>query len=307
MEFARLVTRAADNEFMARVGEYLDLEEFARFMTVTVWLSTLDSILGVGQNYYLHLHPETGKFQAIPWDLDHSFGQFHLIGTQDAREQLSIRQPWQGENRFLQRVFQTPDFRRLYLSNMTELNRNHAQPDRIHRQVDQIAASIRPAVEDEDPEKLDRFDRVVAGESVSPAGFGPGRGAFGGFGPGTKPIKGFVTARVQSVADQLTEKSEGQVLAGFGFGGFGRRRGPDLAQGPPGNFSPGTILANAFMRALDEDKDAHLTLPEFQQGFARWFASWNVDQSGRLTDEQLRAGINRDLSPFPAGRQTEPR
>jgi hypothetical protein len=41
-----------------------------------------------------------------------------------------------------------------------------------------------------------------------------------------------------------------------------------------------------------------LTRDEFTQGFAKWFDGWNTDKSGVLTDEQLRAGINQDLSPF---------
>ena len=58
-----------------------DLDEFARFMAVTVWLSTMDSILGMGQNFYVYLDPKTHKFQFMPWDLDHSFGQFGMKGS----------------------------------------------------------------------------------------------------------------------------------------------------------------------------------------------------------------------------------
>jgi spore coat protein CotH len=103
--FCKLVTKADDAEFAARLGEYLDLDEFARFMAVTVWLSTMDSILGMGQNFYVYLHPKTHKFQFMPWDLDHSFGQFGMTGSQEQRENLSIHRPWRGEVRFLERVF----------------------------------------------------------------------------------------------------------------------------------------------------------------------------------------------------------
>lgn len=85
IEFARLVTSSADAEFASKLGSFLDLDEFARFLAVTVWLSTLDSILVVGQNYYVYLHPETDRFQFLPWDLDHSFGQFPLVGTHSVR------------------------------------------------------------------------------------------------------------------------------------------------------------------------------------------------------------------------------
>ena len=72
----KLVTSGDDAQFAAKLGDYLDLDEFARFMAVTVWLTDLDSILDNGQNFYIYLNPETQKFSFIAWDQDHSFGQF---------------------------------------------------------------------------------------------------------------------------------------------------------------------------------------------------------------------------------------
>ena len=322
--FCKLVTTAGDAEFADQVGDYLDLEEFARFMAVTVWLSTMDSILGPGQNYYVFLDPKTRKFQFMPWDLDHSFGQFGMMGSQEQRENLSIHRPWRGENKFLERVFKVEAFKKLYLARLDEFNNTIFKPERFHNQVDEIAAAIRPAVQEESEEKLARFDKVVAGEPVPPGGFGGGfggprlaRGDAGGDppqaraeggggprfgGPGgffqpAKPIKGFVTARAQSVIDQVAGKSEGQTVGEFGFGGRGGRGGP----GGPGGFGPGMFLGNAFMTALDANKDGVLTRAEFTQGFAKWFDGWNIDRSGVLTEDQLRAGINQDLAPFRGG------
>ena len=113
----------------------------------------------------------------MPWDLDHSFGQFEKVGSQEQRENLSIHKPWQGEAVFLNRVFKVEQFKRLYLARMKEFSETIFNPERIHRQVDEIAAAIRPAVQEESEEKLARFDKVVAGEAVGPAGFG---GGFGG-------------------------------------------------------------------------------------------------------------------------------
>jgi hypothetical protein len=267
----------------------------------------------------------------MPWDLDHSFGQFGMMGSQEQRENLSIQRPWRGENRFLERVYKVEAFQVLYRARLDEFNKTVFKPERFHRQVDEIAAAIRPAVQEESEEKLARFDKVVAGEPVPPSGFGGGFGGprpggdaregqrlargnaggdppqaraegGGGFrfgGPGgffqpAKPIKGFVNARAQSVIDQVAGKSEGQPIGEFGFGGRGGRGGP-------GGFGPGTFLGNAFMAAFDADKDEVLTRDEFTQGFAKSFDAWNTDKSGVLTDDQLRAGINQDLSPFRGG------
>ena len=308
MDFSKLVTSASDAEFAARVAEYLDLEEFARFMSVTVWLSTLDSILMMGQNFYVHLHPQTHQFQFVPWDLDHSFGQFPMAGSQEEREKLSIQKPWHGANRFLERVFNNAAFKKLYLATMKEFAKTLFLPERFSQQVDEVAAAIRPAVGEESEMKLARFDKVVAGESVDRLGFGGGPGRFlrGGeegrerprFGPGgfmqpAKPIKAFVMVRAQSVNDQLAGKSEGATMSEGGFGGP-RFRG---FGGGPGGFGAAMFLARGVMEAFDTNKDGKLTHAEFTAGFAKWFEGWNSDKSGALSEEQLRAGINRDLSP----------
>ena len=285
MDFSRLVSKADDAAFAVKLGDYLDVGEFARYMAVTVWLSTLDSILAVGQNYYVYLHPKTHQFQFIPWDLDHSFGQFPMIGSQEQRERLSIQHPWRGENRFLDRVFKVESFKKLYLAKLGEFSKTIFQPERFARQVDEIAAAIRPSVEEESAEKLARFDKVVAGEPAPRAGFGGPPG----FGAPMKPIKGFVQARTQSVSAQLEGKSEGASLDGGGPGG------------PPGGFNIGAAIAGAFITAFDSDKDAKLARGEFTQGFAGWFEKWNTDKSGTLSDEQLRAGIDRDLAPPRGG------
>jgi hypothetical protein len=296
IEFSRLLTKADDAEFAAKVGDYLDLDEFARFMAVTAWLSTMDSILGMGQNFYVYLDPKTDKFQFIPWDLDHSFGQFPMAGSQEQRENLSIKHPWRGDVRLLERVFKVEAFEKTYLARMKEFGATIFKPERFKQQVDEVAAAIRPGIKEESEEKLARFDKAVAGEMVEPMRFGgggpggPGGGArFGGFGM-VKPIKAFVEPRARSVNDQLAGKLEGETLAA-GFGG---------GRGGPQQFQPGGFLGPAFMGALDADKDGKLTREEMRAGFATWFEKWNTDKSGLLTDEQLRAGINQDLQFRPA-------
>jgi len=63
----------------------------------------------------------------------------------------------------------------------------------------------------------------------------------------------------------------------------------------------GCSLAQAFTTALDADKDGAVTQAEFTQGFLKWFDSVEHGSHSALTEEQLRAGINQDLSPFRGG------
>ena len=290
IDFARLVTHADDAEFAAKLGDFLELDETARYFAVTVWLATMDSILAVGQNYYLYLDPKTHRFQFIPWDMDHSFGNF-MGGSQNAR--LSIQRPWRGQNRFLERLFNVEAFKTRYLAKLEEFSKTLFLPARFEQQVDAIAAAIRPAIEEESKEKLERFDRAVAGESPQPPASGPG----GPGGPmlGRKTIKPFVKERAQSVIDQLAGKTE-ELAAPGGFGPGGGRPGG----GPPGGFGPGNMLGPVIFNAFNTDKDGELTREEVTAGFDRWFADWNSDRTGILTEEQLRAGLDKPSAPRPA-------
>jgi len=203
-DFCKLVTSANQAEFEAKLGDYLDLDEFARFMAVTVWLTDLDSILDNGQNYYVWLNPATQKFSFIAWDKDHAFGQFARYGSMAQRRSLSIAQPYADGNPFLARVFSVPAFKKLYLAKLAEFRTTIFQPERIIRQVEEIAPAIRPAIQEESQAKAKWFDEMT-GES--------GSGSF------SDTLRSFVKARAQSVDDQLDGKSQGSVLHGGSAGG----------------------------------------------------------------------------------------
>jgi hypothetical protein len=292
--FCKLVSHASMAQFAAQVENFLDLDQFARFMAVTTWLSALDSILGEGQNYYIYLHPKTRRFVFIPWDLDHSFGQFFLIGTQELREKLSILKPWLGERRFLERVFGVLKFKHLYLARLREFSETILRPQRFHDQVDELAAVLRPVVGNESEDRLALLDRVVRGEAIppfleglsvaDPAGSRP---------PGSwepiKPVKAFVTARAQAVNNQLAGRA--RHVASFHEGPVDPVEDDEVAK----------LLGPAFVSTLDADQDGGVSQAEFRQAFQKWFTSWDTDRTGALTAEKLRAGVNKDLAPFAVG------
>jgi hypothetical protein len=206
-------------------------------MAITTWLSTLDSLLAMGQNHLVYLHPKTRQFQFIPWDLDHSFGQFFPLGTPQQRENLSIHKPWAGEIRFLDRVYRVDKFKRLYLARLEEFNETICNPERIHSQVDELADVLWSAVQEESEEKLARFDNVVAGEPAGPAGF---EGGFGGPSP-----KGDFAPRFA-----LGGKNSGPPSSG-GFPGP-RPAGPGAGGpqfGPPGFFGQPVKPIKGFVTA----------------------------------------------------------
>jgi spore coat protein H len=222
VSFAKFVTHTNDADFAAGLGDFLDLDNFARYMALTVWLSDLDGILGPGQNYYVYLHPISRKFMFIPWDQDQTFGQFPRGSSSEQRENLSIHKPWSGENRFLERVFKADQFKSLYLARLKEFNDTVLKPQTIRQYVDELAGVLRPPIEEESPARLVEYDKATKGEviniSMGPAGFS---------GTAVKPIKAFVEPRSQSVRDQLSGSLQGETISsGFGFGPPRGRPGP---------------------------------------------------------------------------------
>lgn len=114
IEFAKLVHLADDDEFDRRVADYLDVDQFLRFMAVNVLLSNLDSFLAGAQNYYVYFDPTSRRFQFLPWDMDHSFGNFPLTGTPETRRDLSIHVPGGERHTFIRRILELPRYRDAY-------------------------------------------------------------------------------------------------------------------------------------------------------------------------------------------------
>lgn len=288
IDLCRLVTNASDYEFSSRIGDFIDLDEAARYLAVTVLISDLDGILGPGQNFYLYQHPKTGKFIFISWDQDHSFGQW--TRTQEEREQLSLNKPWDKENVFLERLFSVPEFKESYLSYIEIINDSLFQPERINAQVEALAEVLRPAIREDTPENLELFNRLVSMESHhsyanilperSPDDPRPSPGSFGSD-PEAKPIKGFVAARTISVEDQLAGRSEG-LDDGY------------LAteEKTPSNRK---WVARIFISEMDVDGDEKLSELEFSRGFDNWYSKWK-EESGPLTEKDVKRGLNRAIS-----------
>jgi hypothetical protein len=163
MEFCRFVTHASDAEFAAGIGGYVDLEAFARFFAVVVWINDIDGLLDRGQNFYVHLNPATNKFSFIPWDADHAFGAFAAVQSGNY-ETGSIYKPWSDNIRFLARMYAVPAFRTAYLGRLREFSDTVFRQERFVAQVAEIAPVIRPAVTEES-RRLTRFEDIVAGRT----------------------------------------------------------------------------------------------------------------------------------------------
>jgi spore coat protein H len=154
----RLVSHATDEEFAARIGDYVDLDDFARYFAVLVWLGNHDSLLQNGQNFYTWLHPDTNRMHFIAWDQDFSFGN----GRNNYG--VSVFSP-AGNSRFLARMYSVEAFRAKYLAVMATLADQLFLPERFMQQVSEIAPAIRPSIQLEGEEWLASFDAIASGRS----------------------------------------------------------------------------------------------------------------------------------------------
>ena len=163
IEFSRLVSNADDAEFGKRLPGYLDIDQFARYFAVLAWLGNTDSLLRMGQNYYVYMRPNDQRLIFLPWDQDGSFGNFGRRRG-DAAVSLDIAQPWTPGIRFLDRVMNVEAVREAYDRHMAEFSRTLFLPERFAQQIEEIAPVIRPAILDESPWMADEFERAVRGE-----------------------------------------------------------------------------------------------------------------------------------------------
>jgi spore coat protein CotH len=70
IEFAGLVSQPEVALFREKIGTYLDVDEFLRFVAVNLFIVNGDSYISGNHNYYLYLDPKDDKFRFIPWDQD---------------------------------------------------------------------------------------------------------------------------------------------------------------------------------------------------------------------------------------------
>lgn len=221
IDFTKLVTDGTDEEFKNRIGNFLDIDAFLRFIAANTLLSNLDSYLGFGHNYYLYLNPTSNRFVFIPWDLDLSLATWPAVGTPEQLVELSIEHPHAGNNRLLDRILAIEELHGRYIAMLKAMLEEQFASGKTIKSIDAIESAIEDSLKRE-KEAIKKRD-----EGRNGGGFGmPMVGAQ--FGQSLPP-RMFFERRTQSVTDQLNNKTEGFVPKPFGFG-FG---GPGFGPPPP--------------------------------------------------------------------------
>jgi hypothetical protein len=207
IDFSRFVSYATDAEFAERLADFMDLDEFARFLAGEVLLSCYDGLFSTGQNFYVYLDPRSNKFGFIPWDLDLAWGNFFLLGSAKERERASIWHPWVGQNRFLERVMSVELFRQVYRAHLEDFWARLFIPERLNQRIDELAAVIRGPIAAESEFRLDKFEQAIGTKPVGRAH----ENSMGADRPAHQ-LKRFIEKRAASVRQQLDGKTKGMIL-----------------------------------------------------------------------------------------------
>jgi spore coat protein H len=135
MEFCQLISQTDVALFRARVGSYLDVEEFLRFIAVYAFIQNGDSYLRGGHNYYFYLDPKDDKFRFIPWDQDISMGSGGGGGMFGGADFLA---PWNGDQPLIYWLFDDPAVSARYRAILAELSATVFTRAELGKLVDEL-------------------------------------------------------------------------------------------------------------------------------------------------------------------------
>ena len=204
IEFARLVNQASDDEFGEKIGEYLDVEGFLRFLGASALVVHLDSPLAMPQNYYIYLNPKTRKFVFLPWDLDLGMAAWPFGGTPEQQMNLSLLHPHAGKHRLIDRLLAIPRVKEQYLALLKGFAQGCFSRDLLMARVDAMEAVVKAPLAAEAKAAASRGERGPDFDRM-----------FGNRAPIDPRV--FVTRRTESVRAQLAGERKGYVPTGLGM------------------------------------------------------------------------------------------
>jgi hypothetical protein len=267
LAFAKLVHKADDDEFRKEIGSYLDVDAYLRFLAATAFVANSDSFFVIGHNYYVYLHPTTGRFHVIPWDLDRAFANFPVLGSNRQQMDLSFTHPYAGPHRLTDRLLAVPGVGERYQRLLKELAASCFKKERLLKEAEAAEAAVKDLL---------ARDAKAAKARKEGGGFGPP--ALFGKPPG---LRTFLVKRTESLAAQLAGKSKGHVPAGW--------------------FKIGDMIAGPMMEALDTDKDGTLSKDEWVAAAKKVFAACQKDAQKRVNEKGIADALNGMFPKPPEG------
>jgi spore coat protein H len=249
IDFARLIHRADDATFRARIGSLLAVDEFLRYVAVSSALVNFDSFLSTGHNYYIYVNPADGRIHFIPWDLNMSLGGYGWVGTDEEIAKASITRSYADHNILIERLLAIEPYARAYRGHMRKLAAAAFNPKamRARREL------LRPVLE-----AADKALHEAGGVGNTNAR------SMSGMGLNAPELWPFIERRAESIRLQLAGKE-----AGFK---------PDF-RNPKRvlvEWAPLTVAAVTIMDSADTNGDRRLSDSEVREAIQRLFARESI-------------------------------
>jgi spore coat protein H len=185
MEFTNLVHQPDVKLFREKIGQYLDIDNFLRFIAVNALLVNIDSFLGGTHNYFLYLDPKDDRIRFIPWDMDRSFGNMGRGATN-----LSLRTPYSSDNPLIYWLLDDPAVLNRYRAIVLEILRDVFNATELTKLVNAVEAAVEPTLARESTAK-----RLRGEAGASPGGDGG--------------LRAFLEDRLYQVNEQIAGRTPG--------------------------------------------------------------------------------------------------
>lgn len=142
VELLDKLNNTSDQEFVEKVGKYLNFDRCLRMLAFNMVLSNYDSYTGSSRNYYLYDDKSTtGQFHVMPWDLNESFGVYTNnwnVTTQDILVVSNL-----DARPLNRRILAVDSLRQIYFDYIAEMIDGPANSDSVSAQI----ARLRPFIE----------------------------------------------------------------------------------------------------------------------------------------------------------------
>lgn len=171
IDFMRFIEEADDTTFESQLPEHLDVDSFAAYLALNNLLVNLDSLAGMGNNYYMYYDDTTGRFTLLLWDANESLGglgrfmggggggmtSFDLYYTNSQ----SFGRQMGGKSKLLTRFLANPTFRALYEQKLMDIYQKAFVKGALASQVETYADLIRSVNPDRGLVDLTRYEAAV--------------------------------------------------------------------------------------------------------------------------------------------------
>jgi ankyrin repeat protein len=137
-QLIEVLERDDQDDIEQAIGELVDLDSFYTFWAVEGLLGFWDGYTANGNNYFVYLNPDTGKFHFLPWGADCAFEKFSKIAF-NRRAPLSVK----TKGRVAYRLYQVESARKRYARTLMQIMDEYWDEESLIAQIDRRQAMLK--------------------------------------------------------------------------------------------------------------------------------------------------------------------